>query len=375
MSDTVVATAIPLKETMEIDYAKKAQQTGVMKKMNARFFDEVSASRKAMCRAMASGTEGGDTGYTATSEAYLALLGGMLPGGAADKLRKSLFFYWGASVGKKTSLASRDTVYEAASVVLNLGILEMRKGVALLETVSRSNGERVEKECYRVFVSAAGKFQHAYTLMRDVSVNEDYPLDANIDAIEATKFLCLAQAQECALSKASRDPDNRGKALLAKLASQAHQLYDTANEGYAGFVKQADGEAYFTKVLQFAGAKALGLKVKALQLQAMYHSKACMMPEAKSAAEQAAEVNSQLQARYSRESDKALRAYVVAMDAEQQRINNKISGEVRVSGKAKPLDTPVPLIEPQVLAQPAEYSFPAVSEKWTPALAALFEMK
>ena len=283
-----------------MDYAKKAGTSGVLKKMNARLFDEVSAARKTMCRAMVKDNDVGDTGYTAASEAYLALLAGMMPGGPAEFLRSATYFYWGVSVGPKSTLSTKDTTYEAASVILNLAILEMRKAVAQLATVGRSNAERVEKDCYRLFSQAAGKFQAAYDLMREVTLNEHFPLDAQIDMIEGAKFLCLGQAQECALSKTARDPANRGKALLAKLASQAHQLYQTAVDAFAAFEKAGGADPIFIKLRQFAGAKALGLKVKTFHLQALFYAKENKMAEAKSAVAVAAEHSAALQAQYSR---------------------------------------------------------------------------
>ena len=297
----VVLTAVPLKQTMEIDFAKKMATHGRMKKMNARLLDDVSMARKKLVRAMTQGIETGEDGYLELAKTYLGMVRGMTADSPADRCRKSIFFFWGPSIGRKTSHATDEMAYDMASVLLNLAILEMRKAVDDIQLAGRASAERIEKECYRTMASAAGKFQAAYSAMGEVSVTKDFPLDANRDVIEGLKFLCLAQAQELALSKAVRDPNNKGRVLLAKLASQGAVLYQSTVDAFVAHKEGCD-DPYFLKLAQFAEFKALYMRIHAHHLQILHcsGSKEDMNAQAREAYKQSGEMLKEMQTTFKR---------------------------------------------------------------------------
>ncbi|KAJ9463639.1 BRO1 domain-containing protein BROX-like protein [Diplonema papillatum] len=373
MSD-VVCLSFPPKATAELDFAKKVARVGRLKKMHALIFDRMTKARSTMVRAFAKKSPDVD----AAAETYLSYLTAMLPpDGKACFMKSVLYFHWSPSFGPPTSHAVDDVTYEAASTLANVGIIHMMKARDHIATACRSSAERIEAEAYRMCCRAAGCFTKAHELASTMGeMGDDFPLDIHPAVVRGLASFCLAQAQELALAKASHNPENRGKELLGKLASRAHELYAEALQGFAGKTRLQE-DAYYRLLYAIRVKKDL-MQIKTFTLMAASHSKQNRMGEAKLSAQQAADLVAKAVAYDKAEKkyrDKNLTAALATALEQTKRTSYNVQRDAEILGKPAPCDGPLDLISPQVLAMPTIFEMPEMHSDWSPEVVAAFELK
>eukprot|EP00659_Diplonema_papillatum_P009304 gene9304-14420_t len=349
MSD-VVCLSFPPKATAELDFAKKVARVGRLKKMHALIFDRMTKARSTMVRAFAKKSPDVDAAAETYLSYLTAMLPpdgkacfmksvlyfhwspsfGPPTSHAVDDVT-----YEAASTLANVATACRSSAErieaeayrmccraagcftKAHELVATMGemgdefpldihpavvrglaqaqealarrIIHMMKARDHIATACRSSAERIEAEAYRMCCRAAGCFTKAHELASTMGeMGDDFPLDIHPAVVRGLASFCLAQAQELALAKASHNPENRGKELLGKLASRAHELYAEALQGFAGKTRLQE-DAYYRLLYAIRVKKDL-MQIKTFTLMAASHSKQNRMGEAKLSAQQAADL-------------------------------------------------------------------------------------
>eukprot|EP01059_Diplonema_ambulator_P037558 TRINITY_DN9995_c0_g1_i3.p1 TRINITY_DN9995_c0_g1~~TRINITY_DN9995_c0_g1_i3.p1 ORF type:complete len:392 (+),score=109.06 TRINITY_DN9995_c0_g1_i3:46-1176(+) len=375
MSEVACLSTVPMKMSSELDFSRKIVQFGKLKKWDVGILDKMTKKRNTLLKAFAEKQQ-----VDKTVEEYLAYLVAMTEGGRAGFLRKVLYYYWSTAVGKRTSHAAADAHYEMASVLSNWGIYEMGEVAQSVHLSNRSSAERVEKDGYKTLCAAAGRFEKSRELMASFpTVDDAFPLDIKPVMLSGFRDLCLAQAQELSLSKALRNPDNRGRELLSKLASRSYELYTAALKSFQDSKGPLE-EPLYASLVAWTSIKKLSLHIRTFLLMTAHYSSAKVnkMPEAVSAAKQAEDLMAKLNAELSlhkKQLDKPLIVSIELLGQECQRMSYKVKRDIDIIGRPKPLESHVPLADPQELARPTPYSYPEMSLDWTPNVIQIFELK
>jgi len=372
MSD-IVGLVIPLKTTQVLDFQKKVSVVGKLKGVHRPMLDQMTRSRAAAAKAFA---DGNLKVATEASAQYLSLVVGTFPadeGGKAEQARDMCFFYWSQAFGPAKSFAHNDTVYEAASVLVNMAALELRQAAVALRDANQWNAEKLEGDAYRTCNRAAGLYETAQRFMAKVDVQEGMPHDIRPEVLEGLKLLALGQAQECALSFSARKPDNRGRELLAQLASRGVELYTDAAKVFTPgkFSKEKSHE----DLAQWVQARLEIVRTLTAYYQCMFLCESNDMASAlvvgddavAAATKAVALAGKHPQVAYAQAAEK------LARQVKQKAISENLSSKRRS-------DAPVPPPTPQVLARPdakwGEHgsAMPPVSEAWSDEVVAAFKL-
>ena len=368
---------IPQKQTADMDFTKKARQVAVATKTHAGILDKLTRQRIETVRLL---VRGSDEASEKAVNRYVELLAAMLPSGKAPQLRNILFYFWSTSIGQRSSHACPDVSYEVASILFNSAAADTTKAATGIATAGRSSTDRLEKDAYQLFCKAAGKFEKASELMKDVEFSKSFPEDMSSDFLSGLKELCLAQAQECSLAKALSVPENRNKHLMCRLGIQSYELYSSAYTSLGKYAPaRRDDTQLIQKLVDWCITKRDMLKVKTFVLYAINLSKDDKMGEAKSATEQAAAllavVQKSIKERKSLKKDLTEQLTQLTNETERCCYNIKRDSQM-IYGRSMKIDSPVPPPEPQVLARPIPFAIPdTLDEDWSPAIIQAFHIR
>lgn len=176
--------------------------------------------------------------------------------------------------------------------------------------------------------------------------------------LEALKNLALGQAQELGLATAARSESNKGRELLARVAAQAHHLYDAA----AQVLQPGKGgkDQMYEDIAIWAARKRGLLLARTHAFHALYFNKEGAKEEsgaekALTCAAQAVEVAAKaaLESKQRKERKGPLFECTAAVDREARYVQERIQRENDIVSHAKPFPGVVPPPEPQPLARPS----------------------
>eukprot|EP00756_Hemistasia_phaeocysticola_P036568 Hpha_TRINITY_DN16648_c3_g6::TRINITY_DN16648_c3_g6_i1::g.183421::m.183421 len=371
----IVGLIIPVKTTQALDFEKKVTMVGKLKGVHRPTLAQLTKVRGAAVKALAGGDHKVATDAVAE---YLSLLAGTFPadeGGKAEQARAMCFFYWSQAFGPATSFAHSDTVYEGASLLANMAALDLRQAAVGLRDANQFNAEKMEGEAYRICCRAAGKYETAQRLMVKVDVQSAMPYDIRPEVLEGLKLLALGQAQECALAFSARKSDNRGRELLAKLASRALELYTDAARVFTPgrFPKEKSHE----ELAQWVQTRLEMIRALTAYYQCMFLCKSMKMEEALRVGDDAAAAAARALKLAGSKGPQA--KYAKAVDILARQVQQKAITENDMFTHKRPSDAPVPTPPPQVLARPdAAWGphgspLPPPSEAWTDEVVAAFK--
>eukprot|EP01062_Namystynia_karyoxenos_P062275 TRINITY_DN55186_c0_g1_i1.p1 TRINITY_DN55186_c0_g1~~TRINITY_DN55186_c0_g1_i1.p1 ORF type:complete len:440 (+),score=168.81 TRINITY_DN55186_c0_g1_i1:94-1320(+) len=406
MSDLVL-TSVPLKSTAALDFEKKLAVTGRLKSVDKGMLKLLTTGRAQLALRLEQAAKGGPEAAAAvqqTAAEYLALLAGAMPsleeleGGAAPPaegteagegaeghaaaatqqqqpvLRNMCYFFWTQSFGPRTSFAQDDTLYEAASILSNLAILDLRVAEQRVCNANRMNVDKEEKEAYRLCRAAAGKFSTAQKLMIKVADSPAMPMDIRAEVLEGLKNLALGQAQELGLAVAARKDENRGREMLAKLAAQARTLYADATvtmQPGAGARDQV-----FEQLAAYVGTKRRLMAARTVTYYALFLCKENRMPEALRCADQAVEEAAGAKAQAGKG---PLSKFATAVEEQARGAQAKIRRDNELCSFQKPQDAPVEMPAGQLLARPDVQwgphggALPPPDARWTEQVRSAFQ--
>lgn len=118
---------------------------------------------------------------------------------------------------------STNLLYEKACVLFNIAALS-----SLLASSQRLDSEEGLKTATMQFQNAAGVFSALSVPLPQGSTEQKPTEDLMPECLEALSCLCLAQAQQCLVLKATKD--SKKDAIVAKLAAHARDLFGKARE-------------------------------------------------------------------------------------------------------------------------------------------------
>lgn len=122
---------------------------------------------------------------------------------------------------------STNLLYEKACVLFNIAALS-----SLLASSQRLDTEEGLKIATMHLQTAAGVFSALTVPLPQGSTEQKPTEDLMPECLEALSSLCLAQAQQCLVLKATKD--NKKDAIVARLAAHARDLFGAAREKMEG---------------------------------------------------------------------------------------------------------------------------------------------